>query len=248
MSQYDSIGARYKSMSDLPAQAPEKPSVLKVLGDIKGLKCLDLACGLGRWSHLLVEQGAAHVTGIDISESMIVSARETFSTLPEGYRSKTEFHVGDCTKPFAARGEPFGLVLAVWFLNYASCYDELLSMWRNVHANLEPGGRFVALTSNGFCGLEQPFDERYGVSAKSLGKTEEGGWKCRVTAFTQPEEVSFENFHLPNHLYERAAAEAGMVDLRWRSHTLPVDDGRPDGFWDVYNLRPHFSLLTAKKP
>ncbi|KAK4546601.1 hypothetical protein LTR36_001818 [Oleoguttula mirabilis] len=247
MSQYDSIGARYKSMSDLPAQAPEKPSVLNVLGDVKGLNCLDLACGLGRWSHMLVEEGAAHVTGVDISEGMIASARETLCNLPEVQRSKMEFHVQDCSKPFAAPDGPFDLVLAVWFLNYASCYEEMLMMWRNVHDNLKPGGRFVALTSNGFCGLELPYDGRYGVSAAALGKTEEGGWKCKVTAFTFPEEVAFENFHYPHVFYERAAAEAGMAEVSWRSHVVPADDGRLAGFWDVYNLRPHFSLLTAKK-
>ncbi|KAK5127959.1 hypothetical protein LTR85_005076 [Meristemomyces frigidus] len=179
---------------------------------------------------------------------MIASARETLTSLPEQQRSKMEFYAGDCSKPITAAGGPFDLVLAVWFLNYASCYDEMLQMWRNIYANLRPGGRLVALTSNGFCGLELPFDDRYGLSATSLGKTEDGGWKCRVTALTQPEEVSFENFHYPHEVYERAAAQAGMEDLRWRSHVVPVDDGRPEGFWDVYNLRPHFSLVTATRP
>jgi len=248
MTQYDTIGARYGSMSELPAQSVEKPSVLRVLGDVQGLNCLDLACGLGRWSHLLVEQGAAHVTGIDVSESMITSAQEGLAKLPEAQRSKIDYHVGDCSKQFAAPNAPFDLVLAVWFLNYAATYSEMLSMWRNVFANLKPGGRFVALTSNGFCGLEVPFDDRYGTNAISLGKTEEGGFKCRITAYTEPEKVEFENYHYPHDFYERAAAEAGMTQLTWRSHVFPEADEKPEGFWDVYNLRPHFSLLTARKP
>lgn len=245
--QYDKIGARYKSMSDLPAQAPEKPSVLKVLGDVKGLNCLDLACGLGRWSHVLLEQGAAHVTGIDISEGMIKSAQESLHGLSDEDKVKVDFQVGDCGKVFAASGGPFDLVLAVWFLNYASCYKEMLAMWQNVHANLKPGGRFVALTSNAFIALDGPFDDRYGINITTLEKTEEGGWKCRVTGYTQPEPVEFENYHMPREIYERSAAEAGMQQLTWRSHTLP-DDGRPEGYWDVYDLRPHYCLLTAVKP
>lgn len=233
-------------MSDLPCQAPEKPSVLRVLGNVEGLNCLDLACGLGRWSHVLIEQGAAHVTGVDISEGMIKNANETLSALPEA-SSKTEFHAGDCSRPFEAPGGPFDLVLAVWFLNYASSYDELLAMWKNVYANTKPGGRFVALTSNTFCGLEGPFDDRYGIKITVLDKRGENGWKCRVTGYTKPDLVEFENYHLPHDVYERAAAEAGMEGLTWRSHTLP-DDGRPESFWDVYNLRPHFCLLTARRP
>ena len=197
MSQYDSIGASYKNLYNLPGQAPEKASVINVLGDVKDLNCLDLACGLGRWSHLLVEQGAAHVTGIDISEAMITNARETLLNLPEDQRIKINFHAGDCGKPFVAPNAPFDLVLAVWFLNYASCYDELLGMWRNIHANLKPGGSFVALTSNAFCGFDVPFDNRYGIGTTVLNQTEEGGYKCRVTAFTQPEKVEFDNFSYP---------------------------------------------------
>ncbi|TKA64345.1 hypothetical protein B0A55_09547 [Friedmanniomyces simplex] len=245
--QYDAIGTRYSSMTELPCQAPEKPSVLKVLGDVTGQNCLDLACGLGRWSHLLVEEGASHVTGIDISEGMITSAREATRGLSEQQRSRLDFHTADCSKLSDAPGGPFDLVLAVWFLNYASCHDEMLAMWQNIHHNLKPGGRFVALTSNTFCGLEGPFNDKYGIMIANLGKTAEGGWKCRVTANTSPEKVEFENYHYGYEMYEKASAEAGMVELTWRSHTLP-DDGRPDGFWDVYNLRPHFCLLTAKKP
>ncbi|CAJ2505588.1 Uu.00g129820.m01.CDS01 [Anthostomella pinea] len=245
--QYDAIGQKYKSMSDLPSQAPEKPSVLNVLGDVEGLNCLDLACGLGRWSHTLLEQGAAHVTGIDISAGMIDSARASLRDLPESQRAKVDFQVGDCGKPFAAPHGPFDVTLGVWFLNYASNYEEMASMWQNIAANLKPGGRFVALTSNPFVGLEAPFDDRYGIDLTTLGRTEEGGWKCRVTGYTQPEPVEFENYHQPEEVYERAAAEAGMQNLTWRSHVLP-NDGRPEGYWDVYNLRPHYSLLTAVKP
>lgn len=45
--QYNQIGSRYKAFKNLPAVDLEEPSVLKRLGDINGLKCLDLACGLG---------------------------------------------------------------------------------------------------------------------------------------------------------------------------------------------------------
>jgi hypothetical protein len=47
--QYDAIGVRYKAFKDLPAVDLEKPSVLKRLGNINDMRCLDLACGLGHW-------------------------------------------------------------------------------------------------------------------------------------------------------------------------------------------------------
>lgn len=38
--QYDQIGTRYNSMHDLPAVRPERPSVVKALGDLTGKRCL----------------------------------------------------------------------------------------------------------------------------------------------------------------------------------------------------------------
>lgn len=40
--QYDKIGTKYNSMHELPAIEPEKPSVISVLGDITGKRCLGM--------------------------------------------------------------------------------------------------------------------------------------------------------------------------------------------------------------
>ena len=69
--QYDAIGTRYNSMHDLPAIHLERPSAIAALGDISGKRALDLACGTGRYSRLLIELGAASVVGVDISPVMI---------------------------------------------------------------------------------------------------------------------------------------------------------------------------------
>lgn len=245
--QYDDIGQRYKGLSDLPAQAIERPSILNVLGDVKGLKCLDLACGLGRWSHFLVDQGAAHVVGVDISESMVLEAQKSISSLSLVEQAKFKFIAKDCGKPLILEEGPFDVVLAVWFLNYASSYDELLAMWRNIHNNLKPGGRFIGLTSNTFTGLGEPIDDRYGIGVIPLGRTSEGGWRCRIVAHTHPEKVEFDNYHQPHGVYERAATEAGFPGVTWRSHTLPEDERKNSGYWDVFNFHPHFSLCLATR-
>ena len=246
MSQYDAIGTLYASMEDLPARAVENVSIKRVLGDVRGLKCLDLACGLGRWSHFLVHEGASHVTGIDLSEGMVKHAKDDLSKLPEAERTKIEYHVADCGEPVAAPGAPFDLAFSVYFLNYAANYQELLGMFKNIYANLKSGGRMVALTINTFVGMDDAFDNKYGVSAEAIARTEEGGWKCRITGYTKPEPIVFENYHYGRAFYEKAATEAGLQEVTWRSHVLPVDD-RPDGYWDVFTLRPHFALLTARK-
>ena len=59
--------------------------------DITDLNILDLGCGPGRHSVLFAQNGAASVTGLDISSRMIEHCRELART--EGV-TNTEFHVG----------------------------------------------------------------------------------------------------------------------------------------------------------
>jgi len=52
----------------------EEPVVREALGDVAGLRVLDLGCGTGRHSLWLAGRGAA-VTGVDFSEGMLEEAR-----------------------------------------------------------------------------------------------------------------------------------------------------------------------------
>ena len=72
--QYDAIATQYSGMKDFPAGSLKYPSVDAIIGNITGLRCLDLASGLGRWSKYLLEKGAASVVGIDISTQMVENA------------------------------------------------------------------------------------------------------------------------------------------------------------------------------
>ena len=242
--QYDSIGSRYKAFKDRSVVDIEKPSVLKRLGDVVGLKCLDAACGLGHWSRLLVEQGAANVVGVDISEEMIKGA---YATLPEKMTSKVSFEIGDLTRPIAVNGGPFDLVFAGWLLNYAPDFETMTSMWRNVHDILRPGGRFVSVTPNTHCPMFEPVDDGYGVIVRPIEVVGEG-WKCRLTSTIESQPMEFDMFHYMHSFYERAAAEAGMVDVRWYPPIPPNDERRENGYWDAYFLRPHMNVLTASRP
>jgi ubiquinone/menaquinone biosynthesis C-methylase UbiE len=49
------------------------PAFLDALPDVKGLRCLDVGCGEGHNTRLLVERGA-HMTALDISDSFIRAA------------------------------------------------------------------------------------------------------------------------------------------------------------------------------
>lgn len=251
--QYDAIATLYGSMQYLPAPSLEQPSVKAILGDITGLHCLDLACGLGRWSKFLLEKGAASVVGIDISPLMIKEAsREASTSWPASIKDRVTFRVGDCTKPLLPdldeRADPYGIVFGAWLLNYAATATEQLGMWRNIYANLRPGGLFIGVTPNVHMDpVEQPIDDRYGYAVVPVERVEDG-WKCRLTAHTLPERVEFEMYHLSKQVYERSAAEAGLVELTWNGYVIPEDGREEGGYWDGFERRPSFEVCTARRP
>ncbi|KAK5174700.1 uncharacterized protein LTR77_001782 [Saxophila tyrrhenica] len=242
--QYDTIGSRYKAFKERPVVDIEEPSVLKRLGSVEGLTCLDLACGLGHWSRLLARKGASKVIGVDISQTMISSANDL---LPDDLKPTISYQTGDCSIPTPVPGGPFDLIFAGWLLNYAPDYATLLNMFRHIHVNLAPGGRFISITPNTHCPMYEPIDDYYGVAVWPVEKVGDEGWKCHLKAYTEPEPVEFEMYHFLHGFYERAAKEAGLGEVRWWPPVMPEDERREGGFWDVYLLRPHMLVLTASR-
>ena len=49
----------------------ESQIVLNFLGDIVGKEVLELGCGAGFYTRLLIESGARHITAVDFSQTMI---------------------------------------------------------------------------------------------------------------------------------------------------------------------------------
>src|SRR6187401_2737096 len=58
-------------------------AVEALLGDIRGLRICDLACGQGRATRYLADQGA-HVVGVDVSAKMLEIAQRYETAEPRG--------------------------------------------------------------------------------------------------------------------------------------------------------------------
>jgi predicted TPR repeat methyltransferase len=108
----------------------------------------DLACGTGKYTHLLSTLGASAVTGYDISPTMISSALTTY---PPSIHPNLHFDVLDCSLssslPVSERGN-YDLVFSAWFLNYAGTERELASMFSFIEAAMVERGRFVGRCLN----------------------------------------------------------------------------------------------------
>lgn len=244
--QYDAIGAVYEEMKKMPAAVLEAQNIKAAIAPYApGAKVLDLACGTGAYSRVLLEMGASHVVGVDISPVMIQAARDTS---PETER--LSYDVGDASDLGVIEGGDFDLVLGIWLLNYAADRAAMTKMWRTTFLNLKPGGRFVGImphpTDDPRVFVERMAEVRpvqYGNITPTVTGEVEDGVTIRVVAVTGVGNVEFDNFYLRKGVYEGSAREGGMVGaLVWMEVVIPEGEE-----WRSYREVPHFGVLEVVK-
>ncbi|GAB1320002.1 Methyltransferase domain-containing protein [Madurella fahalii] len=248
--QYDAIGATYTMMKQLPTARIESSNLhAAVAPHVGGARVLDLACGTGYYSRLLLDWGATSVVGIDLSAAMIAAAEhEAAQSLDPSVRSRLRFQVGDAATlgrlEDTDSGAGFNLVVGAWLLNYARDEDELAGMFATISANLNgPGAIFAGITPppvackdlDAFAArindetLEQRrrrlirVSQRYYERMTSENGDTPNGWRVEVAALDAQGKpaVVFRNYHLPIEVYERAARRGGMHGtIQWKEITL----------------------------
>lgn len=113
--------------------AGEWPTLRRMLPDLAGKRVLDLGCGFGWHCRYAVEQGAASVLGVDISQKMLAVAREKTADPRIAYVCAA---VEDMALPAGA----YDVVLSSLALHYISSFQ---AVCQKVSACLKPGGSFV---------------------------------------------------------------------------------------------------------
>ncbi len=240
--QYDHIGDKYEQFKNTaPLPIPEQHTFLQLLGELRGQRVLDLACGAGHYSRLLKQRGAAEVLGVDISPEMVAVARRREQENPLGVR----YQVSDATH--LPELGTFDVVTAVYLLNYARTREDLLSMCQSVHRNLADGGRFLAFTIDPSFDLHKSSWVKYGLDVTSE-RFEAGRHVVQAVFLTQPP-APFEYLRWPAATYEQVMAEAGFKDVRWHPFEVPAEALARFGadFWKDYQDNPLLVVLSGRK-
>src|SRR5712692_2327828 len=121
-----------RSVEGLDA-APEWPVLRDLLPDLPGLAVLDLGCGFGWFCRWARGEGAASVTGIDVSEKMLAQATTATKDSAITYaRADME--------QLELPPEAFNLVYSSLALHYVKNLNALMSA---VYRSLVPGGTLV---------------------------------------------------------------------------------------------------------
>ncbi|MFI6367973.1 class I SAM-dependent methyltransferase [Nocardia sp. NPDC050630] len=117
----------------------DRPAMLRLAGDVKSLRVLDLGCGAGHLAAELLKLGVAQVIGIDGSETLLHAARER---LGEG----AILHQHDLEEPLTfLQDQSFDLAVMALVYHHIEARAQLLAeIWRV----LRPGGYLRVSTTH----------------------------------------------------------------------------------------------------
>ena len=118
----------------------ERPAMLELLGEVEGLKVLDVGCGSGVLTHRLLEAGAS-VIGIDASLEMLERAKARVGR-------DAQLQVHDLHDPLDwLPDETIDVVVASLVIHYVREWRPVLREFRRI---LRTGGRLVFSTHHPF--------------------------------------------------------------------------------------------------
>lgn len=259
-SQYDSLVAEYETSLDLPSRRCNEANFFLNLGDIQGLRILDLSTGTGYFARCFAKRGASKVVGVDINQGMLGKAKELIAADPAVPKDVIDLELGDVFSPLnlsSADPGSFDIVGGVWSLNYAGNQTMMNQAFENIAKYLKSGGKFVSIipskATHGASSLEKcpGIDSKtgwYGVGKRIIGEVE-NGFRIRITFMVDPP-LSFDNYDLDHAVYFKAAEDAGLKDVKIdaKEKIAPqFKEGEDQAYWDGYLQRPLFDVITATK-
>ncbi len=136
---WDRIGAGHSGQfpTDVPLYGPDGPTEreLRLIGDTRAKRVLDLGCGTGQAAIAFARQGAI-VIAVDASAGQLARARE----LAEREEAKVEWRKGDLADLAFLRAESIDIAFSAFAVAEV---DDAARLFRQVQRVLKPNGPFV---------------------------------------------------------------------------------------------------------
>jgi SAM-dependent methyltransferase len=124
---------RHRAGDENPNDTLEKPDLLELIGEVAGLRILDLGCGNAEIGRELLAAGAASYLGVEPSKNMLGEARRTLA----GTAGQA---VAATIEAWEYLPSAFDLVISRLALHYV---EDVATTFRQVFQSLTPSGRFV---------------------------------------------------------------------------------------------------------
>lgn len=222
----------------------ETYSFMKHIGDVRGKKVLDVACGEGHFTRLLRRAGAAQVVGLDISERMIALAREQESQEPLGI----EYLVSDARSVVAQNDEhrDYDIVVSAWLLVNAENRAQVAAMCDGLASRVRPGGRFVTVNTNPGLYSFRPDYRKYGFEVQLADHVYEGA-PIDITLHLADSSLEIRNYYLPIEAYASAFRAAGFRDFAVHIPDLDpaAESAGESDYWDYLLDHPFLVIMDC---
>ena len=236
--EYNKIGEKYAEMikEDALKKYLQYPGLIKLLGNIKGKRILDIGCGNGFFSNKIAERGAK-IVGFDVSEKQIELAKETEKNMKRGM----EFFCSDQFK--FNYPEKFDLAFSNMVIFYAVNFEELVQFFKCAFNSLKDKAEFISVIVN-------PEYKRFNELHYDRKIVKEGNKAKSEFYINGKFDVSSGFYSFFTKLeYERAAKEAGFSRLVWKKIEIEKEGLKDKGadFWKGYDSDPLYGIFVAKK-
>lgn len=169
---WDRGAEQYQASANLPTDVvtygPDLPTEaeLRLLGDVKGKRVLELGCGAAQSSIVFAKHGATAV-GVDFSGTQLAIARE----LAEREEVRVELRQGDMADLAFLRADSIDLVFSAFAFGYV---EDLNRVFRQVHRVLKVGAPLV---------FSLPHPAHHMLDEGSSHGSGEGGFAIRRSYF-----------------------------------------------------------------
>lgn len=218
---------------------------------LAGQRVIDLACGGGDSTRLLVEFGAPRPVGVDIAPEMIERARADRSPS----NADIEYVVCDCAEASELQKlGAFDLVWSVNFLNYSKTRDDFAKSIAAMFAATRAGGRCAGLAVSPFAvrvGVD-PFDEykKYNALVKRIDEVRTEN----IIYDRNPDEaganvvIKLDLWIWPPEVWVECFRAAGFVDFEWVDMHIEASKAEHLEFFHDYFLHTPLICFSANRP
>lgn len=235
---YDKIAEGYKKATERPLREfTYEFTIKKHVKNLSQKTVLDLACGEGYSSRMMMKLGAKKVIGLDSSKELIKMAKEKNGNI--------DYFVLDVFKEDLSRFGKFNVITAIMFLHYASSKKQLQGLIKKIKYILEKKGVFYALIANpevleGF--------ENYGVKMTPLYNKEGSAVKIEIHDMKWKKYCEFINYYWKKETYISAFEKEGFK-VKWFEGSVSDKGIKKYGekFWEAYKKKPLYSFIEARK-
>ncbi|MBM7569262.1 class I SAM-dependent methyltransferase [Paenibacillus sacheonensis] len=113
----------------------EQPAIRRLLPNLANLNVLDLGCGFGELTTYMADNGAMHVTGVDISEKMLAMTR----------KHQRIDYIHSSMEEVQFNPNAFDLVVSSLAFHYIEDYNSLMS---RISKWIQPNGYLIFSTEH----------------------------------------------------------------------------------------------------